>query len=140
VAKLKRSSLFTLSSAPKISEALSEFVEPVLAMMPGVPIETVKEIFSVAVMVWNAVLLDGEGHAHYLDDARTLLRGSDDQRGREFMQALVEDLADRKRTEFADDRRLIGDWQIIAEHDGGFRLRAEARALRPKSPAAEKRS
>jgi hypothetical protein len=139
VAKLKRSSLFTLSSAPKISEALSEFVQPVLAMMPDVPIETVKEIFSIAVMVWNAVLLDDEQGADYLNDAHTLLRGSDDQRGREFMDALVDDLADRKRTEFADDRRLIGDWQIFAQHDGGFRLRAEARALRSKSTAAEKR-
>lgn len=132
MAKFKRSSLFTLSSAPKISETLLEFVGPVLTMMPGVPIKTVKEIVSVAVMVWNAVLLEDEEGTDHLDDARRRLQCIDDERGREFMTAMVDDLADRKRTEFADDHRLIGNWQIFAERDGGFRIRAEARALGSK--------
>ena len=47
------------------------------------------------------------------------------------LQAFAEYLIDRKRTQFGDDQRLIGEYTLYRK-DGEIRLRAEACAPRSK--------
>ena len=72
--------------------------------------------------------LDDHRGTDYLSQARAQLQLIDEPRGREFMLALVDDFAERKRREFAQDIWLVGDWQILKD---AARVRVEARHLPP---------
>jgi len=110
----------------KVSATILAFVEPLFLMPGGPPPEKFEQIMSIAVLVWNAVVLDDHEGTDYLAQTRAQLRLMDDPRGREFMVALVDDLADRKRTVFAEDDWLVGEWKIL---EGTSRVRVEARKL-----------
>lgn len=114
----------------KVSATLLAFIEPLFLMPSGPPPEKFDQVMRIAVLVWNAVVLDDLRAANYLSQARAQLQLLD-PRGREFMLALVDDLADRKRAEFAQDRWLVGAWQIQAQPGAEHRLHVEARKLPP---------
>ena len=104
----------------KISEALLEFAAPVLSLFEGEPSPTgIRPAFIVAITVWNAVILDeSEEGTNFVEDARDRL-GT----GREL--DLFDALVRRKRTDFASDRRLIGDFEVHKK-GGEFQPRAVA--------------
>jgi hypothetical protein len=112
----------------KISETFLQFAEPLLeALGPNLSEAQMKRPLNVAWTVWNAVVYaDAAKNNHTLE----LLRSSTDQAPE--AEALVEALIERKRTLFADDHRLIGEYEVFHK-DGELRLRAEARDPRPKS-------
>ncbi len=112
----------------KVSATILAFVEPLFLTPWGPPPEKFAEILKIAVLVWNAVTLDDNRGTDYLSQARAQLQLIDDPRGRELMLALADDLAERKRREFAQHLWLVGAWQIF---DAEARLRVEARHLPP---------
>ena len=115
---------------PKVSATLLAFVEPLFLKPYGPPPERFAEILKIAVLVWNAVVLDDHRGTAYLSQTRSRLRLIQDPRPREFMLALADDFADRKRAEFSERVWLVGDWKII-DQPGGFRLQVDARHLPP---------
>lgn len=114
----------------KVSATILAFVEPLFMTPYGPPPEKFPEIFKIAVLVWNSVVLDDHRGTDFLSQARSQLKLIDDFRQRQLMLALVDDFADRKRREFAQDVWLVGEWQILEEE---ARVRVEARALPPST-------
>ena len=80
-----------------------------------------REALQVAFTVWNAVIFaDVLNNHRYLDDVRRLTA---EKRG---IGLLIEDLVARKRALFADDERLIGNWEVTRTKDG-INVHADAR-------------
>ena len=106
----------------KISETFLDFASPVLSMMPDDATEAnIETALQIAFTVWNSVIFDEvDGNDHYIAWLRDLI--SDDPIG----NSLVTKLIDRKRTTFAEDRRVIGNYKIRCKH-GELNLWAEAR-------------
>ena len=71
--------------------------------------------------VWNAVIFADVLNDHgYLDEIRHLTAGNPEA------GSLVDQMVARKRALFADDERLIGNWEVTRTADG-INVRAEAR-------------
>lgn len=112
----------------KISDTFLQFAEPLLkALGPNLSVAQMEQPLQIAWTVWNAVV-----YADVAKNKRTLelLRSSMAQALES--KVLVEALIERKRTLFADDHRLIGEYELFHK-DGEVRLRAEARDPRPQS-------
>ena len=111
----------------KISETFLDFASPLLNAMPDNAGEREFEsVLKLAFTVWNAVVLaDAAGEEKHLSEMRKLLSRDPVSR------SLVEQMIVRKRTQFGDDHRLIGEYRLRVEN-GGFNLRAEARSPYPK--------
>lgn len=114
----------------KVSAVFLAFVEPVFMARGGPPVEMYREIFRVAVLVWNAVNVDDHEGTHYVSDVRASLQSPGDPNRPNLMLALVEDLIDRKRTAFAEHKWLVGNWEVFYRPSGEPRVRVEARQLR----------
>ena len=106
----------------KISEAFLDFASPLMAVMPDDASETsIEEVLTIAFTVWNGVILDDvNGNGYYM--ARLKEQASHDP----ILQALLTELVHRRRTLFADDQRLIGNYKVTRKQ-GELRLWAEAR-------------
>jgi hypothetical protein len=105
----------------KISETFLQFAAPVLLDLGGEEAEhRARETLKVSFTVWNAVVfadvLDEHRHLH---EIRRLTAGNPGT------AQLIEQLIARKRALFADDERLIGNWQLTLTEDG-LNLHAEA--------------
>lgn len=106
----------------KISDTLLQFAEPLLrAFGPNVTEAQMEQPLMIAWTVWNAVVYADAGeNGEMLEGVRSSM-GRDPQ-----LRAFGEVLIERKRTLFADDHRLIGEYNLFRK-DGEIRLRAEAR-------------
>ena len=100
----------------KISQTFIDFVKPV---MPPIDENTtedqIRTIFELGFMVWNAFLLDS---VNKIENLLSKNPGFD-----MFIKPLIE----RRKTLFANDKRLIGDFTVTYK-DGNLNVRAEARA------------
>jgi hypothetical protein len=75
----------------------------------------------VSFTAWNAVIFaDVLNDGYYLDEIRRLTTGKPET------ALLMEQMIARKRALFANDARLIGNWEVTHTEDG-INLRAEAR-------------
>ena len=106
----------------KISETFLQFAEPLLIGAPPSATEhQVEEALKVAFTVWNAVVYkDANGETRFLDMLRESM-ASEPQ-----LAAVVEQLIVRKRSLFADDYRVVGQYKLTRK-EGELRLWAEAR-------------
>ncbi len=106
----------------KISETLLDFAAPLLPERSGEATEAqVRQALLVSCTVWNAVIFaDVLGNPRFLDELRRRLAPALEKVG------LLDQLIARKRTLFAADERLVGDWKLRQEN-GDVRLWAEAR-------------
>ena len=118
---------------PKVSAVFLAFIEPVFLTPGGPPPTMYREIFKIAVMVWNAVMLDDHQGTDFLADLRSRIQLFDDPNSRTLFGALVEDLIDRRRSAFAEHQWLVGDWEIFYRPNGEPRVRVEARVLTGRS-------
>jgi hypothetical protein len=116
----------------KISETLLQFAAPIIHDLPSeTPEHRAREALQVSFTVWNAVIfadvLNDHGH---LDEIRRLTAGNPE------VCLLVDQLIARKRALFADDERLIGDWEVTRTPEG-INVRADARDPHslPRDPA-----
>jgi hypothetical protein len=109
--------------AGKISETLLEFAGPLLDMLekPWKP-EPLRQSLTVATLVWNSVVLEEWGiRTESLERANELFRAIPDA----VRKFLFDELLLRKHSRFAEDRRLIGNFEI-EEDNGELRVRADA--------------
>ena len=106
----------------KISETFLHFAAPILHNLPGeAPEHRAQEALRVAFTVWNAVVFaDVLNDRRHLDEIRRLTADNPET------VLLMEQLIGRKRALFADDERLIGNWEVTRTEDG-INLRADAR-------------
>jgi len=113
----------------KISEAFLDFASPLIeAAGPEAGNSELEPILKVAFTVWNAVVLDTvNGDTRFIDSVRQATAADPGPSG------LVEQMISRKRSVFANDDRLIGNYELYRK-DGEWIVRAEARDPRRSSP------
>ena len=105
----------------KISETFLHFAEPILDLSSDTREDQMRMALQIVLAVWNAVIFADVLNDHrHLDEIRRLTAEQPDA------GLPLEDLIARKRTLFADDERLIGDW-MLTRTGGGLNLRADAR-------------
>ena len=108
--------------ASKISQALLEYAAPLIGSEEEAPTrEHVEKALDFAVTVWNAVIFDeSEAKTNYLGEARSALSKLP---GSEMMFDMM---VERKRELFQQDRRLIGNVELVEDANGESNLRASA--------------
>lgn len=106
----------------KISETFQQFAAPLLhTLRSDAPERQIREALAVAYTAWNAVIFaDVLNDNRYIDEARHLTTNT----GGPAM--LIEQMIARKREQFGDDIRLIGNWKVTVTEDG-IKLHADAR-------------
>ena len=106
----------------KISETLIDFAQPIVTMIDEhTNEEDIRSGFMIAVTVWNAHVFDTvHGDQSYLAQLRERLQGD------QGVHPLIETLIRRKREQFADDMRAIGDC-TVTWRSGDLHVWAEAR-------------
>ena len=106
----------------KISEAFLDFASPLIdAAGPEAGPPELEPILKIAFSVWNAVVIDTvNGDSRFVDAIRQATAAAPGA------SALVESLLSRKRLVFANDDRLIGNYELL-QKNGKWILRAEAR-------------
>ena len=113
----------TVRSVPdrKISETFLHFAAPLLHDLPSKAPECRARDAPCVFTAWNAVIFaDVLNDDRYLNDIRHLTADNPET------AFLVEQVIARKRALFADDARLIGNWEVTRTEDG-INLHADAR-------------
>lgn len=107
----------------KISEAFLNFAEPLLGTEPQSRTrEEIDGALKLALIVWNALVFDTvRGNTDWVMRVRKQVVEQPP------VATLVEELIVRKQTQFGNDLRLVGQYEIV-ERDGEWRLRVEARS------------
>lgn len=110
----------------KISETLIRFAEPLMDFFgPDIPPDTIREMFLIAITVWNAVVFDQLGRgSHFIHDIKDRMSTPD----MFLMRGLIDVLIEQKRSRFAEDFRMISHHEIIFNSDGSWLVRVEARS------------
>jgi hypothetical protein len=96
----------------KMSEVLLEFVEPYLSECRTE--EELKKLFTVALVAWNAALVTGAPRTELIQGALQVVPPE----VRPDMQAFIEELIRRKETFFADNKRMMMDYQLTMTPNG----------------------
>jgi hypothetical protein len=109
----------------KISATFIDFASPLIETAgPDIGGPELQAILKLAFTVWNAVVFDTvNGDSRFVDDIRQATASDPGA------TSLVEQLIWRKRKHFADDDRVIGNYQL-REEDETWILRAETRGPR----------
>jgi hypothetical protein len=109
-----------------ISATLARFVEPAMASLGGTPSErAIRELFTVAVAVWNAHVLamPAWGDPSALERVRTHLRGPEAPLHHAHVFTV---LSDRRMALFARDPRFVREWELTIAPGQPFALRCKA--------------
>jgi hypothetical protein len=106
----------------KISETFIDFSSPILDYLgENASKHQVNDILRITYCVWNAVVLDtAKNESAHVSRLRQTFHNN------KKAYQLIEFLISRKKTFFADDLRLIGEYRII-EKKNTWKLLAEAR-------------
>jgi hypothetical protein len=106
----------------KISETFLEFAEPLLVPLgPRATEDEMNQALQIAFVVWNAVVYETVN-----EDTHCLQMLQDLTLGQPEVVALVNQLIERKRHQFGNDHRLVGQFKLTIRK-GELNLRAEAR-------------
>jgi hypothetical protein len=109
----------------KISAAILDYAAPVLDKLPpGEPLETRRATLEFAILVWNALVLADAGRRDFLVELRSRLGSLP---GNDIVSGAFDRLIERRRERYADDDRLVGNWELRLKGDGSLAFRAEAR-------------
>ncbi len=106
----------------KISETFLEFSLPLLDAIGQAPTkDQVEKVLQITYSVWNSIVLDTvKGGEKNISLLRETIK-------RDLMaSAMIEQLISRKMELYADDLRLIGEFNVTHKK-GEWRLRADAR-------------
>ncbi len=106
----------------KISDTLLQFAEPLTnGLGPNATRVQLEQVLKISWMIWNAVVYaDVAKNDSALNELRSTF--AIDPHSKDLLDRMVRN----KRQSFADDQRLIGEYEFY-EKDGEMRLRAEAR-------------
>lgn len=121
----------------KISETIIDFGAPlILDLDKDQPIEIVRSVFTIVIMVWNAhvTAMPVWGQPQLLEQLGKLLLnpGAAPQ-----LIDTCKKLAARRHEHFADDPRAVGEWKVEFDHAGRVRLHCDARippSIDPRKP------
>ena len=106
----------------KISETFLDFAEPLIVPLgPRATEHEMHQALQIAFTVWNAVVYETvNDDTQYLDMLQDLTAGQPE------VFTIVNQLIERKRHQFGNDHRLVGNFQLTIQQ-GELNLRAEAR-------------
>lgn len=107
----------------KLSARLLEFARPIFAALAPEPtIDRARAILQLAIPIWNAQILEQRGTpADLIEDLRRRVKEGETPE----LAFLVAQLFQRKAELFPDDMRVVGDWELKPDGNGGWDLRAE---------------
>jgi hypothetical protein len=109
---------------PELAPTLADFARPVLEpLAPDTPLTRRREALGLAVMVWNAVVLDRNGGDHVATVLEQLARVP--APGGNILGALARALVARKAERFADDLRIVVRWELTEASPGQLSLHVE---------------
>lgn len=112
----------------KISATILDFASPLTSGLGSdAPIEAHRDALRIATTVWNAVVLEACGNSEFV----TELLGKAGEAGRQdsgAAGAVIRELVRRKRALYAEDLRLVGEWELRTVGKGEISLRAVAHA------------
>ena len=99
----------------KISELLKDYAEPILEVIDDD--RDFKAAITFSALCWNLSLLPSEDQRAHLNDALNAIAGTDLFK-RHGIQQYIQMLLDRKEALFADDKRLIVDYEVVEDTAG----------------------
>ena len=107
-----------------LAPTLAEFARPVLhPLADDTPLTRRREALGLAVMVWNAVVLDRNGGDHVATILEQLARVPEP--GGSILTRLAEELVARKKELYASDVRVIARWELTEAAPGQLSLQVE---------------
>lgn len=108
----------------ELAPVLADFARPVLQPLAAdTPLTRRREALGLAVMVWNAVILDRQGGDHLATLLEQLARVPGPGGG--ILRQLAEDLVARKKERFPDDLRIVVRWELTEAAPGQLSLQVE---------------
>ena len=105
----------SLPPVRKMSEVLLEFAEPLLDAFDDD--SHFRDLTAIAVFCWNLTFLSPKEREAAMNDVVDRMAGRDAFKGRGLREALRA-LIERKKTLYADDNRLIVNYEIVQERTG----------------------
>ena len=114
----------------KISETLLEFGEPLLGLLDDPTPEEFRAMLNIVIAVWNAhgvSTAKQDGRGVYLEELARFRQQMADEGAPAVLLNGLDALSRRRETDYADDPRCVGEWDLISDGEGGYRLRCEAR-------------
>ena len=108
----------------ELAPTLADFARPVLQpLSDDTPLTRRREALGLAVMVWNAVILDRNGG----DNVATLLEqlARVPGPGGSILRQLAEDLVARKKERYPGDLRIVVRWELNETAPGQLSLQVE---------------
>ncbi len=112
---------------PKISATILDFAAPVIDPLASrsLPVATLSNLFQVIITIWNAHVMATPtwGQPVMLVELRKTVTspGAPPE-----LSNLFKVLSDLRKERFAEDARAVGEWSVIADLAGGFKLRCDA--------------
>ena len=114
----------------KISRTLLEFGEPLLGLLDDPTPEEFRAMLNIVIAVWNAhgvSIANKAGRGMYLEELARLRQQMAHEGAPAVLLNGLDTLSRRREVDHADDPRCVGEWDLIADGEGGYRLRCEAR-------------
>ena len=107
-----------------LAPTLAAFARPVLQPLgDDTPLTRRREALGLAVMVWNAAILDRNGGDHVAMLLEQLARLPEP--GRSILTQIAEELLARKEEQYAGDLRIIVRWELTEVAPGQLSLQVE---------------
>ena len=107
-----------------LAPTLAAFARPVLQPLgDDTPLTRRREALGLAVMVWNAAILDRNGGDHVAMLLEQLARLPEP--GRSILTQIAEELLARKKEQYARDLRIIVRWDLTEVAPGQLSLRVD---------------
>lgn len=107
---------FGPSSGEKMSEVLSEFIEPWIEVADTRA--AYDRLIGTAILAWNAALLPKNERQKMLDAAAKTIGATADRQTLKDFQVIMADFIRRKERHFADNKRFIVGYEIKEVRDG----------------------
>lgn len=120
------------SPPPSLSEVIVDFARPALAAAPpGASMTARRLLLTLAIRVWNECVGEATGmRTDVWSDIEKDMANVPEE-GRAAFTDMARTLYERKRAHFADDRRIVVDWQLTGD-DKKFGFRCAGADARPK--------
>ncbi len=108
----------------ELASTLADFARPVLQPLAAdTPLTRRREALGLAVMIWNAVILDRNGGDHVATLLEQLARVPEP--GGSVLTRLAEDLVARKKDRYPADLRVVVRWELTEATPGQLSLQVE---------------
>ena len=114
----------------KISETVLEFGDPMLGLLKEPTVEEFRAALSIVIVVWNAHGLSmtaASDQRVYLEKLAEYRQRVAEEGAPAIVLAGFDALDASRTTDYADDPRCVGEWDLIPDDVGGFKFKCDAR-------------